>query len=53
MNVFKREEAGQDAQTEPSPQRSFGGSNYHQARAQGRTNGPPPMPEDYADDIPF
>lgn len=54
VNVFKREEQ-QGAQTEASqpPQRGFGGSNYHQARGQGRTNGPPPMPQEFDDDIPF
>ncbi len=53
VNVFKREEAGQGAQTETGPQRGFGGTGYHQARAQGRASGPPPAPEDFDDDIPF
>ncbi len=51
VSVFKREER-QEGQG-GYPQGTLGGSNYHQARAQGRPSAPPPMPQDFDDDIPF
>jgi len=45
VNVFNREEAGQGAPTETSPEPSFGGTGDHQARAQSRSGGPPPVPD--------
>lgn len=55
VSVFKREDKqeGQSGQGGGYPQGSLGGSNYHQARAQGRPNAAAPMAQDFDDDIPF